>query len=320
MEEEIRDVGTTETQQTPEAVEPQTESDLRIGDDGELVVPESFWEDLPTEGVKEPEPVVQGPAKYTEEELGEAFVSGDIDQSRIPEALEPYYNVIVAKQQAAYEAQARQQAEREQYERMVQAQQQPQQRNIDWGELAEAGRQLAFQRLGIKPDEYDEFDQRHNIAINIATNEIYSHAMAIEAQQRDAVQRQYVDQVAAQRFNQDLYGLIMEKGKAVQGFTPEAFMAFSQEWMDALPSKTARMYDEAVNTRNMPKVRAIIDEMVGAYRAKAQGHKEVTPPPQVMAAVGPVHDEVRGRVNVGDLSEMSSEEQAAWLVRNKYAS
>lgn len=297
-------------------------NEISLDENGELQVPDSFWGDLgeeePAEAEAAPEPEPEkpeGPAAYTHEEVAEAFISGDIDPARIPPELTPYYQAIAARQQQALEAQRAQEYQQQLWLQQQAAQQPIQPPEVDYEKLATAAKELAVHRLGIKPEDYDEYDQRCIVATNIAANELMSRATAIRQQQMAEQQMQYMEAARQQQFLAGFQGLVAERAK---GIDMAKLHQFADEWIGDLPSKKASVVDRIFKSGDLQRAGLVLDEMLKAYSAGGSTSTAAREtPPQVMRA-GNYEEPKAQPVDVSKLGEMSSEDLAAWLIANKY--
>ena len=155
---------------------------------------------------QEEKPAQQEPDKYNSNELIKDFAMGRVDQSRIPQELEGYYEAI--KQQRANEITRQQlQAQQAQIQQAQQAQQQPQQPvdtsadNVKmYAQMKDFATQKAMKDLGINGEEGlndlqysdDENDVKKYEAFNAAVSynmQLIANAVA-ENQQQAAAARQ----------------------------------------------------------------------------------------------------------------------------------
>lgn len=336
MDELEKQVG-TEQQQGAQAEATQgreAPGQITLAEDGTLNIPEGFWDEVDrlkqeakddSEGdaqaaknegteakpsaspsapeAKEAEP---GLERYTPEELAEAFVNGEVDPRRLTGELVEAYNAI--------DAAVRRRAEAQRIEAEMRPQpQQPPVQQATWAQLAEAAKVLAAQHyLGIRPEEFDEFNPQHVAARYTAMQDIRDRANVMAAQQQRAMQVQ--SQVAA------LWAEYRQKVPDID----EIGEKFFPVWRQKLTVLEDQRVNEILASGDMGKLRGLIDRVVADYRGKT-AQQPVKPqqvqeaPPPVMGTAGGSPDGDRGIVDASTLGDMTIEEQAKWLVENKFA-
>ena len=304
-----------------------TAGQITLAEDGTLNIPEGFWDEVDrlkqenegespaakNEGTeakpsaspsapeaKEAEP---GLERYTPEELAEAFVNGEVDPRRLTGELVEAYNAI--------DAAVRRRAEAQRIEAEMRPQpQQPPVQQATWAQLAEAAKVLAAQHyLGIRPEEFDEFNPQHVAARYTAMQDIRDRANAMAVQQQRAVQVQ--SQVAA------LWAEYRQKVPDID----EIGEKFFPVWRQKLTVLEDQRVNEILASGDMGKLRGLIDRVVADYRGKTAPKPAQTQkaPPPVMGTAGGSPDGDRGIVDASSLGDMTIEEQAKWLVENKFA-
>ena len=299
-----------------------TAGQITLAEDGTLNIPEGFWDEVDrlkqenegespaakNEGTeakpsispsapeaKEAEP---GLERYTPEELAEAFVNGEVDPRRLTGELVEAYNAIDAAVRRRAEAQR------------IEAAMRPQQQPATWAQLAEAAKVLAAQHyLGIRPEEFDEFNPQHVAARYTAMQDIRDRANVMAAQQQRAMQVQ--SQVAA------LWAEYRQKVPDID----EIGEKFFPVWRQKLTVLEDQRVNEILASGDMGKLRGLIDRVVADYRGKTAPKPAQTQeaPPPVMGTAGGSPDGDRGIVDASTLGDMTIEEQAKWLVENKFA-
>lgn len=326
---------------TPEAVGTATAAEsgpssvggkeIFLDEKGELHVPDSFWDDvneemsgekLPIPG-EEPEPAAPASvaAVYTPEELAEAFYSGKIDVTKLTPELMPYYQAMdaAARRQAGaaqvmqqMQAQQVPQVQPEQMQHVQQVQPQAtQQEKVQ--QLMQVGKAVAAQyMLGIRPEEFDEFNATHNAALSVAIGEITRQAQAMQVQQIEAqrLQMEFANMYASYKQKEPELDFIAER--------------YFPAWREGLTVKENAAVDEAIYSRDMNKIKGLMDRVVADYK-KAKGgavsanraQQSRPQPPQVVGA-GNVGDPPAGHLDFSALGEMSPDQQAAWLIKNKF--
>ena len=315
----------TDTESGPSSVGGK---EIFLDEKGELHVPDSFWDDvseemsgekLPIPG-EEPEPAAPASvaAVYTPEELAEAFYSGKIDVTKLTPELMPYYQAMDAaarRQAGAAQVMQQMQVPQVQPEQMQHVQQvQPQatqQEKVQ--QLMQVGKAVAAQyMLGIRPEEFDEFNATHNAALSVAIGEITRQAQAMQVQQIEAqrLQMEFANMYASYKQKEPELDFIAER--------------YFPAWREGLTVKENAAVDEAIYSRDMNKIKGLMDRVVADYK-KAKGgavsanRAQQSRPqlPQVVGA-GNVGDPPAGHLDFSALGEMSPDQQAAWLIKNKF--
>ena len=257
-----------------EVEETAESADLVLDENGELNVPDSFWgeefaqkdEAEPAEPAPEEQPQVQ---QYTAEEIGQAFIEGNIDASRLPQELIPYYQAIAAQQQRAYEA--------EMVQRQIQAVQYAQQQQVPqatWDDFTNAANQLAARKfLGIEPDQFDEFNPQHMAAQQMAMLEIRDYAMAAQRQQMEDQRFQY-------EFAQ-LYADYKQKEPEMDVIAHQYF----NTWKQGLTVRESAAVDAAMQSRDLGQMKGVMDKLISDYRKSRGGQgrqrQAIAAPPAV---------------------------------------
>jgi hypothetical protein len=309
IETQTQEVQVQEAQQVQESQ--VSENSITLDETGELVIPDSFWDAEETPKATEPEEKtapeakteVEQPKHYTPEELAAAFETGNIDETRLKPEITEYYKAIAARRQA--------QAQRPQVSPMPPVQRPVQQVTalppVSWDQVMEAGKVLAARNyLNINPDEFDAYDPKHTAAQAMAVNEIRERAMALQQQQ---VARQ---QIAAQV--QDLYASYRAKVPEMDEISEKFF----PRWKESLVKREYDAVDAIIASGNLGKIQMLFDRVISDYQKGKGNGKASSPPPAVVNAVDSDKTERTGMVSVDKLGEMSPEEQAAWLIANKF--
>ncbi len=303
-----------------EKLEQETgEQGITLGEDGELNIPDDFWgEGEAAPETPEPEPAQEAtaePAKpegdepgeqtfYTPEEVAEAFAAGNVDPEKLRPELRDYYKAIDGRMRQSADAQRVQQE-------LARQQQQPAQPSapVSWEQLMEASKVLAARNyLGIKPEEFDEFDPRHAAARNIAMQEI-----------RDRAQAMYQQQAYQQRCYAEVANVYSSYLQSVPEFN-EIAERFFPMWRENLTVRDHRAVDEILASGDPEKLRKLFDRIVTDYQA---GKEKTAPkpaplaPPPVMGTAGSTA-ETGGVVDAAEFGNMTPEEQAEFLINNKF--
>lgn len=329
QEGEVREPQGAQEKDVPES---RGTGQITLSEDGTLNIPDGFWDvaDRPKqEGGEEQSPAAKdegaeakpgaspsapgakdaepGLECYTPEELAEAFVNGEVDPRRLTGELVEAYNAI--------DAAVRRRAEAQRIEATMRPQSQPQQppaqqQPATWAQLAEVAKVLAAQHyLGIRPEEFDEFNPQHVAARYTAMQDIRDRANAMAAQQQRVMQVQ--SQVAA------LWAEYRQKVPDIDEIGDKFFPV----WRQKLTVLEDQRVNEILGSGDMGELRGLIDRVVADYRGKtapkpAQAREA---PPPVMGTAGGSPEGDRGVVDAATLGDMTIEEQAKWLVENKFA-
>ena len=302
--------------QEPQSPEPE-ESSITIGEDGEVNVPDIFWEDLSSEPAK-PEPTETKPATpeetpaptyYTPEEFAAAFASGNIDEAKLRPDLAEFYRAAV-KQPPAPPIQQPPAVP------PVQATGVPAMTPQQYAHLREAAKQVAAKNfLGIDPADFDDMDPSHLEAQRFAMGQIQARAQEI-ASARAAVATR------AQQLRSEIQSLDAEYWQK----DPEFFKnheALMRDYLGRMPFRAAAEAIGAINAGDAAGIRKFLAGVYADYKAASANkseRKSAAPPPPVMNAGGaPGSSSENGLVDAGELAGMTPDEQAAWLIKNKFA-
>jgi hypothetical protein len=335
-------------QARPEQAQPE-QGQIMLDENGELNIPDDFWDEGDLKSKKpaaaaesEPKPEPK-PDKTTDSgaatgfysnseiadalasgQLADAIIGGQIDRERIPEALRGLYDAMDTAVRRSTEAKrieaeiARRDAETA--ARQAQQAQQTQAQPPSWEQLVHAAKVVAARNyLGISEQEFDEFNPKHIAAQQAALQDIRERATAL------ARQENYVRQVKANFAN------LWAEQKTKVPDLDEIGERYFPQWRENLSVREARNVDAIISSDDMGKIRSLIERVVGDYRKSknparppagtaANAINATKTPPAVMSAAGGQPDEAGpGFVRVDNLGNMSIEEQAAWMVRNKFA-
>ena len=280
---------------------------ITLDESGDLNIPDSFWDETaPGEPARGEETGEDGrPAHYTPEEFAEAYRSGRIDESRIDPAIADYYRAAAAVERQRRDAEAlRKQA-------MERTPPPPEQPGLSWDQVMEAGKLLAARYLGIKPDEFDEFDERHKAARLTAVNEIRERARGIAVRERQAEEARAARIAGISNIYAEYRQRVPELDEIGEKFFPE--------WRQNLTVRESEIVRTVMERGGEGQIRALFDKVIADYRAaNAPKRKTAPPPPDVMRASGGEETERAGMADVSKLGGMSPEEQAEWLIKNKF--
>ena len=306
--------------QTEETTEVDIESGgVSLGDDGELVFSDDFFEEFEPEKTEKTEET-QEPAKadepsyYSPAEMADAFAAGNLDVERLRPDVREYYTTIMERQRAAEEV--RQPVQQQPVQQMPQPPQ-----VVDMGKLREAAKKVAAQvYLKIPEGEFDEFDPAHAQAQNLAMLEIRDRALEMHRQEAARQQEVYRLQGEAQRKQDDIRAMYGE----FQKDNPDLGQidAYFAEWRGGLPAREAEDVDAAIQSGELAKVRLVVSRLIGDYR-KAKGGGSTEPvkkeapkaPPKVESSAGGTDKEDAGVMDIAGLGEMTAEEQVEALLK-----
>jgi hypothetical protein len=298
---------------------PEPENPITIGEDGEVVVPDSFWDDI-SEAPKAPEPAkpepVQpepAPAYYTPEEFAAAFASGAVDEAKLRPEVAEFYKAAV-KQGAAQAPAPVPQAPAPTPATQAPAAMTPAQ----YAQLREAAKKVAARNyLGIDPAEFDEMDPSHAEAQRFAMGQIQARAREIASARADEAAR--ANMLAA-----EIGSLDAEYRRK----DPEFFAkheALMLDYMERLPYKSGAEAMRAIQTGDVAGIKKFLDGVYQDYKKQSApvtapvAPAAKTPPPAVMTASGSSEGVSAGLADAEELADMSDEERAEWLIRHKFA-
>lgn len=287
---------------------------ITMDESGELNIPNSFWDD---DDVAETDP--EAPY-YTPEEVAKAFENGDVEPERLRPEVRDYYSAIDASARRRADAQRIQQEMRAE---MPQQAPQPApavsptiSTKEQWAQLADAAKALAaWNYLGISPDDFDEYDPNHTAARNMAMQEIRERAQVMYREQEAAVQRQAQTQRKAAEVA-NLYAEYRQKEPEMDRIGDELFPA----WREGLTVREYKAVDEVLASGDVGKIKGLFDRLIADYK-KGKGapraSRAVQAPPSVEGAVS-AGAEDGGVVDIKDFGSMTPDEQAAFLIENKF--
>lgn len=323
------------------------QGEIGITEEGELSIPADFWSDTETQEVDTEEVIDQAqddhvqeqieqaeekPALYTAEELGEAFANNSVDPNRLSEELKQYYLAIEdankRRASAASEAERIRQQMMQQYQNQFQEQAhqqtQPQKsQRVNFEELNNAAKIYACREyLGIDPDDLDEFDPQHNRAIQLAMGEIKERVNQYQQEQLAAHRQQEESQRAVNERYATVANVYAEYKTKVPELDHIGDVYFPQ-WQSALTVQEAQQVQYIMAHGDEKQLKGLFEKIIGDYRKTKEGGnknqpKQVASPPPVLGAVGGADEGRDGVVDISKLSEMTTEEQARFLIQNKF--
>lgn len=298
------------------------EKTVGLDENGVLVFSNDFFEEFEkeeTEEVKaeaetEEKPSEPEPEYYTPEQLAEAFEKGEIDGERIKPEARDYYDAISKVQRPRPEPQP---------QPMPQPMPMPPQQplNIDIKQLREAAKRIAATHyLGIPEKDFDEFEPSHAQAQQMAMLDIRDRAMEMHRQQTEQAYRQQQAEYAARQRIAEINQAYAE----VKASMPDADAVsdYFGEWREGLSLRENREIDEVLRSGGRKEIKALFGRIEKAYRqAKAPpppATPPTPPPPPVEKGSGTQSKEEPGVVDATEFAKMSPDEQADFLIRNKF--
>ena len=296
--------------QEPQPPEPdELKTDWGITEDGELnfkddylsEVEKSFFPERTPEEPSEDAPEAEQPKYYTQDELANTpYEQWDIN--RLNGNVRDFVPIVqqqIAQRQAQALAAQRQQAN--QLSNFIQA---PVQYSPK--ELAEAAQALAIERLGLSdPEDFDEYEGEHRAALNLAMQELSSQRQTELANyQRASGEYQQLQnfnrQLEAQPDFKEFYSWYTDKLRA-KNLTPQQV---NEGLWKAAVNSGGRFTD--------------IAGLMGSWYREFQQSKAARPraqkPPTLESSRGKAYDGA-GSVNLRELGEMDSDQQARALMR-----
>jgi hypothetical protein len=297
--------GAQEAEVQESGAESGTEPEITLDESGDLNIPDSFWDDEGTPEDKKPEePEEPKPGYYTPEDFAKAYQSGQIDESKIDPAVADYYKRVAAVERQRQEAEA---LRRQAVERAPKPQPRPQ---ITIDQVMEGAKRMASQWLGIKPEEFDEFDERHKAMRLMAVNEIREQAQAA-ARQETEERRAWEARVAG------VSNVIAEYRQKTPEIN-EIANRFFPAWRENLTVRQHEAVNYILRQGNEAQVRQLLDKVIADYRALKNPPRKAAPPGVMSARGSENEDSPQGVVDVSNLGGMSPEDQADFLIRNKF--
>ena len=344
MEKEIRpENGQPLNQEDPENPE-VSDPEYALDGDGNLVIsepsdepapePENKTEPAPEpEGEDEEEPVTSEDNSdeepedkdgeenvYTPEDIRETDFE-KIDVSKLPEDLQKLYKGMQASYTKKMQSISKQQSQPQQPQQpqqipQAQPQQQPQQKQMTPEEarkyLFEMSKDEACRMLNIKRDDFDELNPEHVATLSTAHGRVYDMA------RNEALKQQKVRQAQAD------YQSFMSELRSKDPNFDEISNWGMKYVVDELPYKEYTRVMSAFESADIDRIKEVVNEIREEWyrrnkKEPAKKKKKVAPPP-VVESGSSNEAQVPTPPNPKDLSKMSSDEQAKWLVDNGIAS
>lgn len=285
-----------EASEPEESPEPQEEPEFSLSPDGELKI-------------REPEVRKQTEEKkyYSPDEIKDIGIE-KLDPNKIPPELVPFYKSMQAdytrKTQAVREREKELEALRSQPQPEVHPEQ-PQMTEQQARDLFfEAAKERAAALLGIKVDDFDEYDARHMSYLTVASQELYGIAQK-EAERRTALTEK-------KRRYDELLGKLREEEPHY-----DEINAWASVYLEQLPYKEYSKYMRTFNEGTIEEIGEAIQQIRKAWYREKQGTRPKETPPKV--ETGSTAEEIPPkRMTTANFARMSDEEKADFLRTNGY--
>ena len=300
LEEELPQDPASEEPQEPEepeeSPEPQEEPEFSLSPDGELKI-------------REPEVRKQPEEKkyYSPDEIKEVGIE-KLDPNKIPPELVPFYKSMQAdytrKTQAVREREKELEALRSQPQPEVHPEQ-PQMTEQQAHDLFyEAAKERAAALLGIKADDFDEYDAKHMTYLTVASQELYAMA------QREMARRSHLSE--KKRKYDELLGKLREEEPHY-----DEINQWASAYLEQLPYKEYSKYMRTFNDGTVEEIGEAIQQIRKAWYREKQGTRPKETPPKV--ETGSTAEEIPPkRMTTANFARMSDEEKADFLRTNGY--
>ena len=305
LEENLQDPVSEEPQEPSEPEQsqeesPEPQSEYSLTEDGEIVIREPE--------AKQPElPEAPKPEYYTPEEIKDIGIE-KLDPNKIPPELVPFYKSMQAdytrKTQAVREREKELETLRSQPQAPVQPEQ-PQMTEQQARDLFfEAAKERAAALLGIKVEDFDEYDARHMSYLTVASQELYGIAQK-EAERRTALTEK-------KRRYDELLGKLREEEPHY-----DEINAWASVYLEQLPYKEYSKYMRTFNEGTIEEIGEAIQQIRKAWYREKQGTRPKETPPKV--ETGSTAEEIPPkRMTTANFARMSDEEKADFLRTNGY--
>jgi hypothetical protein len=285
-----------ELQSEPEI--PKEEPEYGLTSDGEIIH---------NDGEKKP-PVQEKQKDYTPEEIRDIGLD-NLDPKRIPTELLPFYKSM----QADYTRKTQALKEKEkslasQPQQPVEQSEPPQPQMTEQQSrdlFYQAAKERAAEMLGVKADEFDEYDARHMAYLTMASQELYGVATQQLEKQRtiERKKQQYSELLSKVQREEPYYDEINQ---------------WSLVYLESLPYKEYSEYMRTFHTGTIEEIEGAIQKIRKAWHREKQGARPKESPPVVETGSNDVEEPQR-RVTTNTFSRMTAEEKADFLRLNGYA-
>jgi len=305
LEENLQDPVSEEPQEPSEPEQsqeesPEPQSEYSLTEDGEIVIREPE--------AKQPElPEAPKPEYYTPEEIKDIGIE-KLDPNKIPPELVPFYKSMQAdytrKTQAVREREKELETLRSQPQAPVHPEQ-PQMTEQQARDLFfEAAKERAAALLGVKVEDFDEYDARHMSYLTVASQELYGIAQK-EAERRTALTEK-------KRRYDELLGKLREEEPHY-----DEINAWASVYLEQLPYKEYSKYMRTFNEGTIEEIGEAIQQIRKAWYREKQGTRPKETPPKV--ETGSTAEELPPkRMTTANFARMSDEEKADFLRMNGY--
>lgn len=285
-----------EASEPEESPEPQEEPEFSLSPDGELKI-------------REPEVRKQTEEKkyYSPDEIKDIGIE-KLDPNKIPPELVPFYKSMQAdytrKTQAVREREKELEALRSQPQPEVHPEQ-PQMTEQQAHDLFyEAAKERAAALLGIKADDFDEYDAKHMTYLTVASQELYAMA------QGEMARRSHLSE--KKRKYDELLGKLREEEPHY-----DEINQWASAYLEQLPYKEYSKYMRTFNEGTVEEIGEAIQQIRKAWYREKQGTRPKETPPKV--ETGSTAEEIPPkRMTTANFARMSDEEKADFLRTNGY--
>lgn len=253
--------------------------------------------------------------QYTPEEIREIGLE-KLDPKRLPPELLPYYKSL----QGDYTRKTQQLADERRILEAAKNREEPASPETkEIGEpseetpgespfkvIVEAAKNLAcVQYLGIPPEDFDEFNIEHATALQTAMRRLeYEASRKAETEQRIVQQAR------------DFGTLCASYRETLPEFDDIANTYFAQ-WMEGKPYKDYNRIIGIFKNGSIPEIKTVIDEVISDWRNAKGGKPRNIPAVESARGTSLVGSPGKGGSNARSLGEMTADEQAEWLVKNR---
>lgn len=253
--------------------------------------------------------------RYTPEEIREIGLD-KLDPKRLPPELLPYYKSL----QGDYTRKTQQLADERRILEAAKKREEPvSPETKETGEpldetseaspfkvIVQAAKNLACaQYLGIPAEEFDEFNMEHATALQTAMRRL-----EVEASRKAETEQRIAQQV------RDFGTLCASYRETVPEFDDIANVYFAQ-WMEGKPYKDYNRIIGIFKNGSIPEIKTVIDEVISDWRNAKGGKPRNIPAVESARGTSLVGSPGKGGSNARSLGEMTADEQAEWLVKNR---
>ena len=283
----------------PQSPVQESEPEYALDDEGELRIADA------------PEPPKEKP--YTPDEIRDIGLD-KLDPKRIPPELVPFYKSMqgdyTRKTQSLREKEKELEALRAQPPQpQTQQPVQPQQPQMTEQEAQDlffkTAKQRAAAMLGIKEDDFDEYDAKHMSYLTVASNDLYTQA------QQEMNRRRYVEE------KRHKYNELLGKLKQEEPHYDE-INQWALGYVETLPYKEYSKYVRTFNEGSIEEIEGVIQQIRKAWYQQKKAAVPKEAPPTVESGSN-AEEEPRKRITTRQFAAMTPEEKAEFLRDNGYA-